>query len=313
MNRILNLEKLIGHTPMISIKYRYENQIKHVYCKCEWFSLTGSIKDRVALSILKNAYMDGSLSPNQPIVETTSGNMGISFSAIGKYLGHDVIIFMPSQMSRERKELIKLYGATLYECDSFEECFSRAKEYATKHNAYLTLQFDNPYNTLAHYSTTAMEIVEKIPTPTCFVAGVGTSGTLMGVGSHLKELSSTKIIAIEPKSSLILSSGRSQGEHKIQGLSDDIIPSIYNSGMVDNIISISDEDAIAMARKLSNTLGLGVGISSGANFAGAVLSNIDNAVTIFTDDSKKYITTELVLDTKSNLVDSIDLIDFEVI
>ena len=135
----------------------------------------------------------------------------------------------------------------------------------------------------------------------------------MGIGKKFKEVSHARIIAIEPKSSLILSSGYSEGSHKLQGLSDDIIPDLYDNNIVDQIVSVSDNDAIAMARKISSTLGIGVGISSGANFIGAVLSNIDNAISVFTDDNKKYVSTDLIFPTKSALVDSIELIDFEVI
>ena len=313
MDKISSLEKMIGNTPLISIKYRYLNKDHTIYFKCEWYNLTGSIKDRVALNIIKSAYAERLLSPGQTIVETTSGNMGISFSAIGKYLGHKVVIFMPHNMSSERKELIKLYGAELHECNSFDECFASAKIYAATHNAFQTNQFANTDNLYAHYNTTANEILEKIPTPQCFVAGVGTAGTLMGIGKKFKEVSHARIIAIEPKSSLILSNGYSKGIHKLQGLSDDIIPDLYDNTIVDQIVSVSDNDAIAMARKISSTLGIGVGISSGANFIGAVLSNIDNAISVFTDDNKKYVSTDLIFPTKSELVDSIELIDFEVI
>lgn len=313
MNKLLELEKLIGNTPTIKIKYKFKNKIKYIYAKLEWYNLTGSTKDRVALSIIKNAYLNNTLHKSQPIIETTSGNMGISFSAIGKYLGHPVTIFMPRAMSTERKQLIKLYGANLILCDSFADCFKMAKSYAETNNGYLTLQFDNPYNLLAHYTSTAVEIENKIKNPTCFVAGVGTSGTLMGVSKYLKEHYNSKSIAVEPKSSLLLSSGKSFGKHKLQGLADDIIPSIYNTNLVDQIISIEDNDAIAMAQKLCSELGLGVGISSGANFLGSVLCEVNNAITIFTDDNKKYISTDLTTTVTSDLVNSIKLISYKVI
>lgn len=313
MDKFFEIEKLVGHTPMICITYQYKGHLRKAYFKLEWYNLTGSTKDRVSLYILKQAYLSGTLKPNQPIVETTSGNMGISFSAIGKYLGHKVVIFMPKNMSIERQELIKLYGAELHLCDSFDDCFKEAYNYSKTHNAFLTSQFDNPNNTLSHYQTTAVEILEKIKNPTCFLAGVGTSGTLMGVGKYLKEKCDSKIIAIEPKSSMLLTHGISLGHHKLQGLADDIIPSIYNRDIVDDIISVTDNDAIAMARKLSSELGLGVGISSGANFIGAVLSNIDNAISIFTDDNKKYISTDLAKDIHTPLVDNIELISYTVL
>jgi cysteine synthase A len=177
MNRIKELEKLIGNTPLIKIKYKYNNKIRNIYAKLEWYSLTGSTKDRVALNIIKNAYKNKELLPHQPIIETTSGNMGISFSAIGAYLKHPVTIFMPKFMSTERINLIKLYGANLILCNSFEDCFLQSKDYANKVNGYLCKQFENKYNMFGHYNTTAQEIARKIKAPKCFVAGVGTSGT----------------------------------------------------------------------------------------------------------------------------------------
>ena len=313
MNKINELKKLIGNTPLIKIVYKINGNVKNAYFKLEWYNLTGSIKDRVALSIIEEAYQNGNLKPGQTIVETTSGNMGISFSAIGKYLGHKVVIFMPKFMSKERQELLKLYGAELHLTESFEEAFVKAKEYAKKYNGFLTLQFDNPSNTNAHFKTTAKEIAKKIKTPKCFVAGIGTSGTLMGVGSYLKKHFNSKVIAVEPKSSLILTSGKSQGEHKIQGLSDGLIPSLYKPEIVDKIISVTDEDAIAMAIKLSKELGLGVGISSGANMVASVLSNINNTISVFTDDSKKYISTDLTKNFTTPFVDSIELCYYKVI
>lgn len=312
MNKLSNLEKMIGNTPLIKIKYKYKGNIRYSYFKCEWYNLTGSIKDRVALGIIKSAYAEKKLHCGQTIVETTSGNMGISFSAIGKYLGHKVAIFMPSNMSNERKELIKLYGAELHEYSTFHECFENAKIYASTHNGFLTNQFSNINNLYSHYNSTANEILEKTPTPKCFVAGVGTAGTLMGIGKKLKEISNTKIVALEPKSSLILSSGVSQGSHKLQGLSDDIVPDLYDSSIVDQIISVADNDAICMAQKISSHLGLGVGISGGANFIGTVLLDND-AVSVFPDDNKKYISTDLISNCSSKLVDDIELIDYEVI
>ena len=312
-NKISNLKRLIGNTPLVKIKYKDQGKVRNCYFKLEYYNLTGSAKDRVALSILTNAHLDGSLKPNQTIVETTSGNMGISFSAIGAYLGHKVVIFMPKHLSEERKALLRLYGAELHLTNDFNEAFLKAKEYAHTHNAYLTKQFDNIYNVQAHFTTTAVEIANLIPNPKYFLAGVGTAGTLMGVGSYLKNKFDTKVFALEPLSSKILSLGVSLGHHKLQGLSDEIIPSIYDANLVDSIVSVADNDAIAMAQKLARTFGLGVGISSGANFVGCVLSGKNNVISVFTDDNKKYLTTDLTSDIKSELVDNIELIDMQVL
>ncbi len=311
--KISNLKKLIGNTPLVQIKYKYLGKIRNAYFKLEYYNLTGSAKDRVALSILTNALLDGSLKPNQTIVETTSGNMGISFSAIGSYLGHKVVIFMPKHLSDERKALLKLYGAELHLTNDFNEAFVKAKEYAKTHNAYLTKQFDNIYNVQAHYTTTAVEIAQVVPSPKYFLAGVGTAGTLMGVGSYLKNKYGTKVIALEPLSSKILSLGVSLGHHKLQGLSDEIVPSIYDPSLVDSIVSVADNDAIAMAQKLARELGLGVGISSGANFVGCVLTGKNNVISVFTDDNKKYLSCDLVKPTQSHLVDNIELLGMKVL
>ena len=173
----------------------------------EPYNLTGSIKDRVALNIISDAYKTKTLLPNQTIVETTSGNMGLSFCAVASYLKHKVVIFMPKFMSAERQQLLKLYGAELHLTNSFEEAFFEAEKYTKLNNCFLTRQFENPSNLSAHFKSTAVEIANKIKHPKCFVAGIGTSGTLMGVGRYLKQNFNSKIIAVEPKSSLILSTG----------------------------------------------------------------------------------------------------------
>ena len=314
MRDISNLYNAIGKTPMIKINFIFKGKKKSAFFKAEWYNLTGSIKDRVALNIIEEGIEKSLLKSGQEIVEVTSGNMGISLSAIGSYLGHKVTIFMPKFMSEERKKILKLYGANLIETESFEEAFELSEKYAKENDCFIAHQFENISNYNAHRKSTALEICEQTNgNVSGFIAGVGTSGTLSGVGSLLKEKFGTKIIALEPKSSLILSSGKSQGNHKLQGLSDNIIPKLYNQDLVDGIIAVSDEDAIAMAQKLSKELGLGVGISSGANFIGAVLTGIDNIVSVFADDNKKYLSTDLAIPINTELVDRIKLINFEII
>lgn len=313
MREINDIKKLVGNTPLIKINFEYNNKQFSNYFKAEWYNLTGSIKDRVALSIFENGYKNGTLRKNQEIVEVTSGNMGISLTAIGKYLGHNITIFMPKFMSVERKQILKLYGANLIETENFEEAFEKSEKYAKENNAFLAHQFENKDNFWAHYTTTAKEILNQTETINGFIAGVGTSGTLSGVGTKLKEKLDVIVFALEPKSSLILSTGKSQGKHKLQGLSDEIIPKLYNKNLIDEIISVSDEDAIAMSQKLSKELGLGVGISSGANFIGSVLTNLNNIVSVFPDDNKKYLSTDLAIPISTPLVDSIRLINYEII
>lgn len=311
MNKFEEVSKLIGNTPLLEITYKFENKIRKSFAKLEWYNLSGSIKDRPAFEILKRAYECGELKEGQTICETTSGNMGISISAIARFLNNPVVICMPKFMSEERKKLLKLYGAKLELTENFIEGFKKAEEYKSE-GAYLTYQFENKNNVFAHYNSTAKEICAKMKNVPCFVSGVGTGGTLMGVGSFLKEKCGAKVVAIDPKEASLLTFGKSMGKHKIQGLSDEIIPKIYDKTLVDKIIQISSDDAVCMARKLCTDLGLGVGISSGANFLGTVLAE-DNAVTVFADDNKKYLSTDLSADIKSEFVDKIKLIGYKII
>lgn len=311
MNKLNEVKRLIGNTPLIEVSYSYKGKVKTVLAKLEWYNLSGSIKDRPAYEIIKTAYEKGELKEGQTICETTSGNMGISISAIARLINNPVVICMPKFMSEERKELLKLYGAKLELTENFIEAFKKAEEYK-KNGAYLTYQFENDNNPKAHFNGTAKEIFSKLKDIPYFVSGVGTGGTLMGIGSFLKSKLGTKIVALDPKEASLLTFGRSMGKHKIQGLSDEIIPKIYDRNLVDSIIQISSDDAVCMAQKLCKELGLGVGISSGANFLACVLTG-DRAVTVFADDNKKYLSTDLSGNLKSDLVDEIKLIGYKVL
>ena len=311
MNKLNEVKRLIGNTPLIEVSYSYKGKVKTVLAKLEWYNLSGSIKDRPAYEIIKTAYEKGELKEGQTICETTSGNMGISISAIARLINNPVVICMPKFMSEERKELLKLYGAKLELTENFIEAFKKAEEYK-KNGAYLTYQFENDNNPKAHFNGTAKEIFSKLKDIPYFVSGVGTGGTLMGIGSFLKSKLGTKIVALDPKEASLLTFGRSMGKHKIQGLSDEIIPEIYDRSLVDSIIQISSDDAVCMAQKLCKELGLGVGISSGANFLACVLTG-DRAVTVFADDNKKYLSTDLSGNVKSDLVDEIKLIGYKVL
>lgn len=308
-----SLKNLIGKTPLIKIRYKYNGKVLTCCCKAEWYNLSGSIKDRVAYYILKKAYEEKLIDENSTIVEVTSGNMGISFAAISRYLGNKMIAVMPKFMSIERFKILKMYGAELDLTDGFEEAFIEAETYKHR-NCFLPYQFENKYNALAHYETTAPEIEAQTDKYPCFIAGVGTAGTLNGCGRYFKEKHNSKVFALEPLQSSILTLGKSLGSHQIQGLSDDIIPGLYPKDIVDDIIRIDDNDAICMAQKLAKTFGIGVGISSGANFLGCVVSGMDNALTVFADDNKKYLSTALSDNNlSSKFVDEIELIDFEVV
>ena len=295
--------KVIGNTPMIEINYEYKGKKNKIYAKLEYYNLTGSVKDRVAYYIIKNAKEKGILKNNMPLIEATSGNTGISISALGAYYRHPVYIFMPDWASQERVLLMKSFGANVILVSESEggfiECVKRAKKLADEKNGFLVNQFSNKDNFLAHYKTTGCEILEQLNKDIGgFVSGVGTGGTLMGIGTRLQEKNKNlKIVAIEPDKMPIISKGIKISNHKIEGIGDDFVPDILDKSKIDDVILINDEDAINMSRKLAKELGLGVGISSGANFLGSVLlgQKIDKeVVTIFADDNKKYLSTELV-------------------
>ena len=313
------MNKLIGNTPMIKITYKYKNKIKDMYAKLEYYNYTGSIKVRIADYIINESYKDGSLKKGMPIIEATSGNTGISFSALGRLYNHSVHIFMPDWVSSERINIMKMYGANVYlvskEEGGFKECIKRADELSKKINGFRPNQFDNIKNIEAHYNTTGKEIINSLNNINGFVSGIGTGGTLMGVSKRLKEYDKNiKIIVIEPDKLPILSKGINEGSHKIEGIGDDFIPSLVDKDLIDKVIDICDDDAINMSRLLSRKFGLGVGISSGANFLGCVLSDLDNVVTVFTDDMKKYLSTDLSKDInkdKNLISNNIELISIK--
>ena len=311
--RLHDIKKLITNTPLVEITYRYQGHTNKVYAKCEWYSLTGSVKDKVAYQIFKNAYHNHQLKRGDKIVEVSSGNMGISICAIGNLLDNPVTILMPKSMSEERKKLLRLYGATLVETENFTEAFQLCQKYIDK-GYFCTNQFANKNNTLAHEKITAKEILHKLQNKKAkaFIAGIGTSGTLSGVGKILKKILRLQVIAIEPKNARIVSNIKPFKHHALQGLSDEKLPELFQPKVCDNVIQISDEDAIAMSRKLCKELSLGVGISSGANFLGCVINN-NTAITVFPDDNKKYLSTSFSQEISTNLVDDIEFISLKTI
>ena len=312
------IDKLIGNTPIVKIKYDYLGNVRNIYVKLEYYNYTGSIKDRLAYYILNESKKKGLLKDKQMIVEATSGNTGISFAAIGALLGHEVHIFMPSSASIERRKLLKLYGAKLHIVDSgFVEAIEEASMFALENNAFRPDQFSNTMNIDTHYYGIAKEILESVPLIKGFVSGIGTGGTLMGVGNRLKDYNKEiKIIALEPSSMPLLSENKVVGSHKIEGIGDDFIPSLVDKTKIDQIIKIDDRDAINMSRILARKFGLGVGISSGANLLAGIISGIDNIVTVFADDAKKYLSTDLIgdIDNSEELISNkVKLIKMEVI
>lgn len=306
--KFYGFSNLIGNTPMMCIHFTYKGHQRKLYAKAENFNLTGSIKDRMAMHILKKAYERQALVPGQVILEATSGNTGISIAALGRALGHKVIIFMPDWMSQERKDLIKSLGADIHLVSRDEGGFlgsiAKSEEMANEIGGFLPRQFANDDNCEAHYSTTGPEIWHQLlfrgVIPDAFVAGVGTGGTIMGVGTYLRTKKEDIIIRpMEPANSPTLSTGYKVGKHRIQGISDEFIPAVLNLSKLDKIMDVDDGDAIIMAQKLSAQLGLGLGISSGANFIAALqiqneIGADTTVVTVFPDDNKKYLSTDLL-------------------
>jgi len=324
----MNIEEvgnLIGNTPMIKINCVHDGVKKSIYTKLEWYNFSGSIKDRVAYYIIKCAKENRELKEGQAIIEATSGNMGISLAAIGGALGYKVHIFMPDWMSSERKQILKNYGAILHEVSKDEGGFvgaiKMADALAREIEGYRSNQFSNIDNIKAHYENTSKEILEKMQGVKIdgFVSGIGTGGTLMGMSKALKKYDKEiKTYAFEPDTLSVILNGARHGEHKIAGIGDEFIPEIVDRKEIDKILLINDNDAINMARILAKKLGLGVGISSGANFLAAVLLNDGekNIVTVFPDDNKKYLSTDLGLpvdDNKDFISNNIELLNFEVV
>ena len=309
VQRLRGLTHLVGNTPLLGIALRHRGRPRTVYAKAENLNLTGSIKDRIALHILREAHARRGLRPGTPIAEATSGNTGISFAAVGRALGCPVTIFMPDWMSQERKDLIRSLGAQVRLVSAAEGGFNgaiaMAEDFARAHpGAFLPRQFSNPDNVAAHAETTGPEIWWQMRfhglRPDAFVAGVGTGGTVMGVGAFLRGRNpAVKVHPVEPASSPTLSTGHKVGCHRIQGISDEFVPPIVDLAALDGVVAVEDGDAILMAQRLAAELGLGVGISSGANVvaalrvqdrmgAGAVVA------TVLPDDNKKYLSTALL-------------------
>jgi cysteine synthase A len=327
--RFRSLEALVGNTPLLAIHCRFRGADRVIYAKAEHLNLTGSIKDRMALFILRAACEEGRIKPGDCIAEATSGNTGIALAAIGRALGHKVTIFMPDWMSRERVLLIRSMGAEIVpvsrEQGGFLGSIRMSKELARcQTDVFLPRQFANEANVEAHRQTTGAEIVAQLRsldrTADAFVAGVGTGGTVMGVGRCLRAMNPrVRVHPLEPTQSPTLSTGCCVGQHRIQGVSDEFIPAIVKLDELDEVISVDDGDAILMAQKLAAQLGLGVGISSGANFLGALkvqdeLGGEAVVATVFADDNKKYLSTALFGDEPARdgfLAPEVDLLGYE--
>ncbi len=302
------LEAMVGRTPLIEIRLRLDGRSTRVFAKYESENPTGSIKDRMAFHILHRAYDSGRLRPGDRIVEASSGNTAISFAALGRALGHPVTIFMPDWMSAERVSILKAFGAELMPVSraegGFVESIRRARAFAGEHaGTFEPRQFESEWNVEAHELGTGAELLAQLATlglaPDAFVAGVGTGGTVMGVGRALRRASEgTRVHPVEPAESPVLTAGRNAGSHRIQGISDEFVPDVVRLDEIDAPIAVSDGDSIIVAQRLARELGLGVGISSGANLIAALRVieelGVDAVVaTVFADSHKKYLSTDL--------------------
>ena len=291
-----NILELIGNTPLLQLKG------EHIFAKAEFLNPGGSIKDRVALAMLEAAKRDGKLKPDSIIAEPTSGNTGIGLALVGRLMGYRVRIVMPEGMSEERKKLIKALGAELIlipDEEGLTGAVAKVEQMAAEDsNIFVPQQFKNPENPKVHYEQTARELWRQMGGNIgCFVAGVGSGGTLQGVGKFLKEQNpDVQVIAVEPKDrSAIL--GHEPGLHQIQGIGDGFIPDVLDVSLVDDVVEVSDDDAIQTTRQLGTDFGLLVGISSGANVWAArqLAERISgNITTVLPDRAERYFSTALL-------------------
>lgn len=299
-------DELIGNTPLMELAHiqkKYELKAK-IFAKLEFLNATGSAKDRVAKAMIIDAENDGRLKKDSVIIEPTSGNTGIGLASVGTARGYRVIIVMPDTMSKERCTLIKAYGAEVVLSDGTKGmagAIEKANELAQEiPNSFIPDQFSNPSNPKVHKETTGPEIWNDTNgNVDIFVAGVGTGGTITGVGEFLKsKKADVKIIAVEPESSPLLSKGIA-GSHKIQGIGANFVPSILNTNIYDEIIPVSNEDAYAMGKAIGREEGILVGISSGAALAAAIKvaqrkeNEGKNIVVFFVDSGDRYLSTEM--------------------
>ena len=296
-----NILELIGNTPLLSLE---ESTGCNIFAKAEFLNPGGSIKDRIALNMLKEAEKSGKLKPGMTIIEPTSGNTGIGLALCGIRKGYKVIIVMPENMSDERKKIIKALGAELVLTPpelSIGGSVDKAVEIAASSDEYFVpQQFENPDNPAAHYKTTAVEIVEQLGKKIdVFVSGIGSGGTLQGIASYILEKNpDCKIVAVEPKNVSALL-GDEPGLHQIQGIGDGFIPEVLDTNIITDIVEVTDEDAIATARELASVQGLLVGTSSGANVWAAKqmakkYGEDKVIVTILADRAERYFSTALI-------------------
>jgi cysteine synthase A len=294
--------ELIGNTPMVKINKLVKNNSASIFAKIESFNPCGSIKDRICYSMIEAAEKENKIKAADTIIEPTSGNTGIGLAFVCAAKGYKLVLTMPETMSVERRNMLKAFGAELILTEGAKDMLGaveKAKELSDEKGYFQPQQFKNPSNPESHRKTTALEIINQIGNLDAFVAGVGTGGTITGVGEILKkELGKhIKIVAVEPSKSAVLS-GRKPGLHAIQGIGAGFIPEVLNKDIIDEIIQVSDEDAYETTRRLIREEGILCGISSGANFFASLkvaekLGKGKRVVTVFPDTGERYISTEL--------------------
>ncbi len=302
-------DSLIGKTPLLRLN-KIEKQLglkAAIIAKLEYINLSGSIKDRVAKAMIDDAEKSGKLKPGSTIIEPTSGNTGIGLAAVGRAKGYRVVIVMPETMSVERRQLIKAYGAEIVLSDGskgMKGAIQKANELAaTIPGSFIPSQFDNPANPQTHFENTGVEIYDDTDGQVdIFVSGVGTGGTITGVGKYLKSKKpSVEVVAVEPATSAVLSTGVA-GAHKIQGIGAGFIPNVLDTGVYDKIIAVSNEEAFEKGKLIATVEGVLVGISSGAALAAAIQlaqqkeNEGKNIVVVFPDGGDRYLSTPLFAD-----------------
>ncbi|OPJ54921.1 cysteine synthase A [Alkalithermobacter paradoxus] len=298
-----NIGELIGNTPIVKLNNIVNENMANIYVKLEFFNPGGSVKDRIALNMIEKMEARGELKPGDTIVEPTSGNTGIGISMVASYKGYNVILVMPETMSIERRKILAGYGAKLVLTDGakgMKGAIDKANELVRENETYVMLsQFENIDNPDAHRNTTAKEILSDFGSDIdVFVAGVGTGGTITGVGEVLKrEIPNLKVVAVEPSLSPVLSGG-SPGPHKIQGIGAGFIPNILNKEIIDEIVQITNEEAFQTSREVAIKEGLFLGISSGAAITAAIklakqIGKDKHIVVIAPDNGERYLSMDL--------------------
>ena len=305
MTKIVNsITDLIGNTPIVKLNRVVPEDAADVYVKLEFFNPAGSIKDRIALAMIERAEKEGKLTAGGTIVEPTSGNTGVGLAMVAAAKGYHLVITMPETMSVERRKLMQGYGAELIltpGADGMKGSIAKAEELVKEKGYFMPMQFENPANPAIHEATTGAEIIDafgKDNLPDALVAGVGTGGTLTGIGHALKKANpATKVYALEPAESPLLKEGHG-GKHKIQGISAGFIPKVLDKDVYDGIVEVSSDDAIATAREVAHKEGILVGISAGANIKGAIelakkLGKGKKVITVSPDGGDRYLSTDL--------------------